>query len=178
YRWSKGHWYVAFTNFFNLFKLTFVERKWKYVDQLLYLFSMGRALQVCIIFINIFLLSLLKENYHPEIGNISTAIKDLTVTNMSFADSVSAQFSSINWIRVITNINIVTLISICYGMLILPIYGAWMDKGIFLNPFRVFFSGLYFGLSFVFVQFLALFRWKKQHKWVVTPHNKIKEEHK
>lgn len=63
-------------------------------------------------------------------------------------------------------------------MLILPIYGAWMDKGIFLNPFKVLFSGLYFGLSFIIVQFLAIFSWSKQHKWVVTPHNKTKEEHK
>ena len=178
YRWSKGHWYVAFTNALNLLKLTFIERKWKYVDQLLYLFSMGRALPVSIIFINLFMLSLLKENYRPEIVNISTTMTDLAVTNIRSSDSVIAIFSSIDWISVITHLNIVTLVSICYGMLILPIYGAWMDKGIFLNPFKVFFSGLYFGLSFVLVQFLALFRWKKQHKWVVTPHNKTKEEHK
>lgn len=178
YRWSKGHWYVAFTNFFSLLKLIFTERKWKYVDQFLYLFSMGRVLQVFIIFMNIFLLNFIKDESTPVIDNINSIMDIITMKDATFTNSVIMWFVSIDWISLITNLNIVTLISIVYGMLILPIYGAWMDKGIFLNPFKVLFSGLYFGLSFMIVQFLAIFSWSKQHKWVVTPHNKTKEEHK
>ena len=70
------------------------------------------------------------------------------------------------------------MITIVYGMLILPIYGAWVDKRRILNPVKVFFSSAYFGLTFVAVQFIAIFRWRKQNTWVATPHNKKQEEHK
>ncbi|EBN4400203.1 glycosyltransferase family 2 protein [Salmonella enterica] len=178
FRWSKGHWYVAFTNLLNLLKLTATERKWKYVDQLLYLFSMGRALQVLIIVINILLLNILQTQESTVMKVLTTTANNLTSPDIKFTDSLLNILSTTDWSVFVINLNIVTLISICYGMLILPIYGAWMDKRVFLNPFKVFFSGLYFGLSFVFVQFLAIFFWKKQHKWVATPHNKTKEEHK
>lgn len=177
YRWSKGHWYVAFTNLSHLLKLVVIERKWKYIDQLFYLFSMGRALQVLIIIINIILLSLLQRHHYTTIISIITLSNHVGMHD-KFIDDLISLLNVTNWNALMANLNIVSLISICYSMMILPIYGAWVDKGVILNPFKVFLSGLYFGLSFVIVQFLAIFSWRKQHKWVVTPHNKIKEEHK
>ncbi len=177
YRWSKGHWYVAFTNLFSLLWLTLKERKWAYIDQLLYLFSMGRALQVLIISMNILLLTLLKGE-RSEVYAASTAIKNSISYDSSFGERLIQTLMTVDWASMIININIYALITIAYGMLILPIYGAWIDKRRILNPIKVFFSSAYFGLTFVVVQFIAIFRWRKQNTWIATPHNKKQEEHK
>ncbi|AOA57470.1 glycosyltransferase family 2 protein [Acinetobacter larvae] len=178
YRWSKGHWYVAFTNLFSLLKLTFTEFKWKYIDQLFYLFSMGRALQVLIILVNIFILTLLRAYNESSDGFSSSMLSNLFIVKFAIGTKLAGFMGLGNWMSVVTHMNLFALFSILYGMFILPIYATWMDKGIILNPFKLFFSSLYFGISFVFVQFLAFFRWKKQNTWVVTPHNKVQEEHK
>lgn len=152
-RWSQGHWFVAFKNYKTLQKMFLngsKKEKFKAFDQLLYLFGLGKGIQLLILIISMFIIFI-----YFLINKIDVEI--FFITNISLIK---------NFIIPLTTINV--LISI-YCYLILPIYAFKKDKKK-VNYIKFFIGTLYFGSTYAITQLLGLIKWKKQGIWVKTPH--------
>lgn len=154
-RWMQGHWYVAFTNFKPLLKNFIKEKRWSYMDQLIYLFGGAKTVQLAII-ITGFLLS--------------SAIMFL------FKDVASAQAQILELSEMLFSVSIVYFISFIYQMMIIPYYAYKYDSRIKFNFFRMLISSFYYAITFMLCQLIGLFKWKQQHTWVKTEHkvNKVR----
>ncbi len=74
-RWMQGHWFVAFNNFFPLLKKALSSRKWRYCDQIMYLFSLGKAVQLLLVLV----LSICSWILMWIAGNLHILNSDLTL---------------------------------------------------------------------------------------------------
>lgn len=156
YRWSKGHWFVAFKNFKQLLLLLFKERKLKYLDQLIYLFSMGKPLQIVFALMNILILIIL---------------------NVVFFDANIFDYTQNKIISYALTFNLISLVLLFYGLVLLPFLGATIDgkqKITLMMIPKMTLSLLYFGITFMVAQLLGLIFWRRQSNWVRTPHTKNK----
>ncbi|MFO1568387.1 glycosyltransferase family 2 protein [Lactiplantibacillus plantarum] len=151
YRWSKGHWFVAFRNYKSLLSLFFRTGKFKYLDQLNYLFSMRQSIQilVCIMF---FISALFLQN----------VFSNPLQANLFF-------YWSRGYIIPITALNYFVLI---YGLLPM-LYGIYVDGKVSIKQTIVsILALLYFSLTYLVAQISGLFMWKNQDKWAHTTHIK------
>lgn len=149
-RWAQGHWFVAFTNAKPLVKLFFKERKFKYVDQLIYLFSMGKGIQLLLM-----LLSLLFISF--------TFILDLN--NVSLFVGTTGYYMKSLFVPT-TILNIVTCI---YSLGFKPVYALYKD-GAERNILKAIIGVVYLGVTYMYTQMIGLFKWRNQSVWVKTPH--------
>ena len=149
FRWSKGHWFVAFTYLGRLIKKFLKKPHFKYIDQIGYLFSMRGSIQI---FVTILLLS--TWLFGRILGS-----DELFMLNW---------FSSYYIIK--TPINFFVLI---YGF-VLSTAGFVIDgksKKNFLSILKTNISLLYFSFTYYFCQIWGLFNWKSQASWAKTKHS-------
>lgn len=154
-RWMQGHWYVAFTNFVPLIKNFIKERKWSYLDQIIYLFGGAKTVQL-VVMITGFLLS--------------------SAIMLLFKDIAGAQENMLKLAEMLLSVSILYFISFVYQMMIIPYYAYKEDSRIKFNFFRMLISSFYYAVTFMVCQMVGLFKWKHQHTWVKTEHkvNKVK----
>jgi cellulose synthase/poly-beta-1,6-N-acetylglucosamine synthase-like glycosyltransferase len=157
-RWSQGHWYVAFTNFKPMMKKIFTAKgKMKFVDQLFYLFGMSRALQITITLMGILVsigYVIVTQSYQdiPEIGQHLVAL--------------------------ILGSSIISLMLFAYQFIVCMYYAVKIDTNRKYQLARMSFSIFYYSYTFIYAQIVGLIKWKQQHTWVKTEHNKISVNHK
>ncbi|PFD45814.1 glycosyl transferase family 2 [Bacillus cereus] len=157
-RWSQGHWYVAFTNFKPMVKKLFTEKgKIRIIDQLFYLFGMTRAVQMTITLIGILIALgyvVATQSYHdiPDIGKRLVAM--------------------------ILGASILSLILFVYQFVVCMYYAVKVDTNRKYKLFQMSFSIFYYAYTFIYAQIVGLIKWKQQHTWVKTEHNKTTINHK
>lgn len=152
-RWCQGHWFVAFTNAKALF-IGFIKSKFsfKYLDQLLYLFNMGKAVQLLILLISII---------------VTTFIWLLT-----FSDNSSITLSPfvsiiLDWI---IPTNFLRIILALYSYIWLPIYANYVDGTHKESPLKLVTGVFIVGTTYIYTQIVGLLKCKNQSVWVKTPH--------
>ncbi|MFD3446530.1 glycosyltransferase family 2 protein [Microbacteriaceae bacterium 4G12] len=157
-RWSQGHWYVAFTNFKPMMKKIFTEKgKFRILDQLFYLFGMARAVQMTITLIGILIglgYAVVTNSYQdiPEMGKRLVAL--------------------------ILGASILSVVLFAYQFLVCMYYAVKVDTTRKYQPFRMTLSIFYYAYTFIYAQIVGLIKWKQQHTWVKTEHNKTSVHHK
>ncbi|CAM3955539.1 glycosyltransferase family 2 protein [Mesobacillus thioparans] len=155
-RWSQGHWYVAFTNFKPFMKKLMTERgKLKILDQLIYLFGMARAVQMTIV----------------VLGIIVAGTYSLVTQNHELLSAAGERF-----IALIFGAGIITLLLFIYQLLICMYYAIKVDTKHPFRFFRMSLSVFYYAYTFIYAQIRGLMKWREQHTWVKTDHNKTARE--
>lgn len=153
-RWSQGHWFVAFTNFKPMMKKLFsvkgLKGKLKIFDQLLYLFGMAKAVQIAIIFVGI--LAALGYSVFTD------GFDYLALGNLFLSLLVGA--------------NIVSLLFFIYQFGFCMYYSVKADTKHKFNFVRITISLFIYAYTFLYSQIVGLLKWKQQHTWVRTEHNK------
>ena len=148
HRWAKGHFYVAYKQLFPLIWCFLKTGKLKYIDKILFLMSMGKAIHIVIM---VLLLALQLYNNQVTTGAIET---------------INHYFLYISGVN---------LFLIIYSFMLLPIYST-MRKVNLNRPIKIILGLQWFMLTDFVCQVHALFTSHKQNKWVVTPHNKTEIE--
>ena len=149
-RWAQGHWYVAFTNLKSLLKCFFKERKFKYIDQLLYLFGMGKGVQFIL------------------------AIASFLILSIYYIVSRAALIQIVNefgvfFMQLLIPTTIFNIVFLFYTLVVTLAY-ALMREGREKNIFKALIAILYFGTTYIYTQAVGLLKWKQQGVWVKTPH--------
>ena len=152
-RWCQGHWYVAFTNLFDLLKGFFKSKlNFRYIDQLLYLFNMGKAIQLLILILSLIL---------------SALVWVFSISDNSFI-AVSPFIQTIlNWI---IPTNIMRIILAMYSYIWLPIYANYVDGTHKESKFKLIAGVFLVGTTYIYTQIIGLIKCKNQSVWVKTPH--------
>jgi cellulose synthase/poly-beta-1,6-N-acetylglucosamine synthase-like glycosyltransferase len=155
-RWSQGHWYVAFTNLKPMLKKLFIEKgKLKILDQLIYLFGMARAVQMTIV----------------VIGILVAAGYGLGTQNSELLSTAGERF-----IFLIFGASAISLVLFIYQLLICMYYAIRIDTNHKFKFIRMSLSVFYYAYTFIYAQVMGLIKWKQQHTWVKTEHNKTARE--
>lgn len=155
-RWSQGHWYVAFTNLKPMLKKLLTEKeKLKILDQLIYLFGMARAVQMTIVVIGI----LVAVGY------------GLGTQNSELLSTAGERF-----IFLIFGASAISLVLFIYQLLICMYYAIRIDTNHKFKFIRMSLSVFYYAYTFIYAQVIGLIKWKQQHTWVKTEHNKTARE--
>ena len=155
-RWAQGHWYVAFTNFKILLKYFFKEFKFKYIDQLLYLFGMGKGVQLLLMGISLLILSVYYIAYNSGFNMIISAF-------------------GVYFTQLFIPTTIINAVLLFYSLFITLAY-ALKVEGREKNIFKAMLSILYIGTTYMYTQMIGLLKWKQQGVWVKTPHKHTKKE--
>lgn len=156
-RWSQGHWYVAFTYLLPFLKKLFTDKKGKIkiIDQLFYLFSMSRSIH--------FLISTIGLSVSATFAVINN---DLQVLSNDSANLVSF----------ILGLSLIIFLSFFYQFFICLRHAIVLDSKYRFQFVKMTLSLLYYTYTFMFAQILGLLKWRQQHTWVKTEHNKTKLE--
>ncbi|MBC6974381.1 glycosyltransferase family 2 protein [Bacillus sp. Xin] len=157
-RWSQGHWYVAFTNFKPMMKKLFTEKgKMKIIDQLFYLFGMTRAVQMMITLMGILI----------AIGYV--------IVTKSYQDIPGI---GKRLVALILGASIISLVLFTYQFVVCMYYAVKVDTNRKYKLLQMSFSTFYYAYTFIYAQIMGLIKWKQQHTWVKTEHNKTSINHK
>lgn len=155
-RWSQGHWYVAFTNFKPMMKKLFTEKgKLKIIDQLIYLFGMARAVQMTIV----------------VIGIITAVAYGLASQNYELLSTAGERL-----VFLVFGASVISLVLFTYQLLICMYYAIKVDTKHKFKFIRMSLSVFYYAYTFIYAQMMGLIKWKQQHTWVKTEHNKTARE--
>lgn len=156
-RWSQGHWYVAFTYLLPFLKKLFTDKKGKIkiIDQLFYLFSMSRSIH--------FLISTIGLSVSATFAVINN---DLQILSNDSANLVSF----------ILGLSLIIFLSFFYQFFICLRHAIVLDSKYRFQFVKMTLSLLYYTYTFMFAQILGLLKWRQQHTWVKTEHNKTKLE--
>ncbi|WP_079506576.1 glycosyltransferase family 2 protein [Mesobacillus jeotgali] len=155
-RWSQGHWYVAFTNFKPMVKKLFTEKgKLKILDQMIYLFGMARAVQMSIV----------------VIGILAAIMYGLATQDTQVLSTAGERF-----IFLIFGASAVSLLLFTYQLFICMYYAIKVDTNHKFKFVRMSLSVFYYAYTFIYAQVMGLLKWKQQHTWVKTEHNKTARE--
>ena len=156
-RWCQGHWYVAFTNGWTLLK-GFVKSgfNFRWLDQFLYLFSMGKALLLVVLAISV-------------VTSISVEIAQTQGIPMEGLGELAV--SLVHWL---VPVNIIRFFTMGYSFAFVPIYATYVDGSHKINPFKIIFSVFFIGITYIYTQIVGLFKWRNQSTWVKTPHKHTK----
>lgn len=157
-RWSQGHWYVAFTNFFPFMKKLIMDKgKHRILDQIFYLFGMARAVQMTVVLVAI-LISLFygvfTRNFHSIPQNAG------------------------NFFVVLFGLSIFTVFLFIYQFFGCLWYAIKIDTKHKFRPLAMIVSMFYYAYTFVYAQVVGLIKWRQQHTWVKTEHNKTAKIHR
>lgn len=157
-RWSQGHWYVAFTNFLPFMKKLIMEKgKHRILDQIFYLFGMARAVQMTVVLIAILIsfgYGVATRNFHslPHIGG--------------------------QFFVALFGLSIFTIFLFVYQFFGCLWYAIKTDTKLKLRPFSMIISMFYYAYTFIYAQAVGLIKWRQQHTWVKTEHNKTAKMHR
>ena len=154
-RWAQGHWYVAFTNLKSLLKCFFKERKFKYIDQLLYLFGMGKGVQLLLAGMSLLILMVYyiacSKGFKPIVDSFEFYFMQLFVPTTIFN------------------------IAFLFYTLCVTLAYALMKEGREKNFLKAMLASLYFGFTYMYTQAVGLLKWRQQGVWVKTPHKHTKK---
>ncbi|MGX6446104.1 glycosyltransferase family 2 protein [Neobacillus sp. K501] len=156
-RWSQGHWFVAFSNFKPMMKKLLMEKgKLKILDQMFYLFGMAKAVQLSIVLIGIavsFVYTLIAQKYIaiPALGG--------------------------RLIPLLFGSSIISIFFFAYQFLVMMYYAIRTDTTHKFRFFYMTFSIFYYAYTFIYAQIVGLLKWREQHTWVKTEHNKTTVKH-
>ena len=154
-RWAQGHWYVAFTNLKSLLKCFFKERKFKYIDQLLYLFGMGKGVQLLLAGMSLLILMVYyiacSKGFKPIVDSFEFYFMQLFVPTTIFN------------------------IAFLFYTLCVTLAYALMKEGTQKNFLKAMLASLYFGFTYMYTQAVGLLKWRQQGVWVKTPHKHTKK---
>lgn len=151
-RWSQGHWYVAFTNLIPMVKKLLTEKgKMKILDQIFYLFGMAKAVQMFIILFAV--ISVL-------------GFKLFTFDFYDFPET-SGKLAGL-----ILGTSLFNLILFVYQFCVCLLYAIKKDTNIKYRFLPMTFSSMYYAYTFIYAQIVGLLKWRQQHTWVKTEHNK------
>lgn len=152
-RWCQGHWYVAFNNLGNLL-MGFIKSKFnfRYIDQIIYLFGMGKAVQISILLIGLIFGFIL---------NIGSVLGYQWATLGTIGTFV---------LRWILPTNILRLMLSIYSYIWLPIYSNYIDGSSKINPLKIVCGIFVVGITYIYTQIVGLMKWRNQSTWVKTPH--------
>lgn len=150
-RWCKGHWFVAIKYALPLLN-QYIESgfKLKYLDQILYLFSMAKVIYIPFCFLGI--------------------IFSLILTNFS-----NVLFFIIAFIHFIIALSPMFVILFVYNTLILLPYS--INKDNLKHNNNILYSILatcYYSFTFILPQLIGLFTFKDQESWIKTIHKHTK----
>ncbi|MBU5335363.1 glycosyltransferase family 2 protein [Intestinibacter bartlettii] len=149
-RWCQGHWYVAFTNAFELIKGFFKSKcDFRYIDQLLYLFNMGKSVQ---------LLILITSFMFSEI---------IVILGIINAPRFNLTFMLLDWI---IPTNFIRVFLAMYSYIWLPLYANKIDGTHKTNPIKTVCGVFVVGVTYIYTQIVGLIKWRNQSTWVKTPH--------
>lgn len=154
-RWCQGHWYVAFTNAKVLAK-GFVKSGFniRYIDQLLYLFNMGKSVQLLVLFVSFALTSLISV-----VGKIGGPM--FSVDSLVFGLLVPA--------------NAIRGVLALYSYVWLPLYANKVDGTHKTHPVKLVWGVFVVGFTYMYTQLVGLMKWRNQSTWVKTPHKHTKK---
>lgn len=150
YRWSKGHWYVAFTHAPRLLKRLIVERKYRYLDQLAYLFSMRENFQlilaIAIAVTFFFEMTFSADTHHHALLFLS-----------------ESYFIPRYWLNYFV---------LFYGFI--PVTVGYLrdgeEKKSIFSVIKVNIALIYFSITYAFCQLWGLFNLRNQGSWTKTTH--------
>ena len=153
-RWSQGHWFVAFHNLKALLLCIWKDKKnaLKYLDQLVYLFGMGRAVMVAILLGQIFLI---------VFSNLILPEATISFEILLFAFRLVG--------RIFIPITIVATILSVYSYLGI-IYASLHRDGDGGSYIKTLLAILYMSFTYMYTHVVGLLKWKQQGVWVKTPH--------
>ncbi len=152
-RWMQGHWFVAFTYGGRLLTSFFKEFKWKYIDQMIYLFAIGKSFQA------IFLVLSFLFSAFCMIFGVNNALSSYVTTRL-----YTSIFS-------ITGVSILLFI---YAILWQSFYALRKDSNIKFS-WKIIIAIYYYAYTFLYCQIVGLLKWRQQKTWVKTEH-KYKEK--
>lgn len=156
-RWCQGHWYVAFTNGIPLLK-GWVKSRFnpRYIDQLIYLFGMGKSIML-VIFV------------------ISTLAGLLYQVGMSMDNPMMAiNEAGASALHLLLPTNIIRFFLMIYSYIFIPVYANYVDGTHKASIPKMVWSVFYVGITYIYAQVVGLFKWKQQGVWVKTPHKHTK----
>lgn len=156
-RWCQGHWYVAFTNGIPLLK-GWVKSKFnpRYIDQLIYLFFMGKSLMLVIFIVS----TLAALGYQVAIA-FDTPLQ------------ATGEFGA-TILRVLIPTNIARLFLMFYSYVFMPFYANRVDGTHKAPILKMVWSMFYVGITYIYAQIVGLLKWRQQNVWVKTPHKHTK----
>ncbi|WP_268913509.1 glycosyltransferase family 2 protein [Lentilactobacillus sp. SPB1-3] len=158
YRWSRGHWYVAFHNFSKLLIDFFKTGKLRFLDQLNYLFSMRLNVQV----------------------NVAVALVINGLIMMSVYKNNAIGIMFFKWAKVyVVPLTILNFFVVIYGFIPM-IYGIMVDGHLgILKTIKAVFALMWFSLTYFISQMAGLFTFYDQTTWSHTKHvkNTINNKH-
>jgi cellulose synthase/poly-beta-1,6-N-acetylglucosamine synthase-like glycosyltransferase len=157
-RWAQGHWFVAFTSFPPFMKKLVMEKgRIKVIDQLFYLFSMGRAVNLLIALLGIIL---------------------WTIFGVILADSTMVFDNMKALSAIIFGSSLFTLGVFIYQYYFCLRYAIKADTKYKFRFIKMTISIVYYGYTYLYAQIIGLFKWRKQNVWVKTKHSKTAIDHK
>jgi len=154
-RWSQGHWFVAFDNLKNLLVCIRKDKRntIKYLDQIIYLFSMGRGIMVALLLIQYWGFLIL-SNIMLETGSSSFPILLLTLNFL---------------VQILVPITIFRIFLCIYSYIFTTSFAIYID-GDKKNYAQSVLAILYIGITYMYTHVIGLIKWKQQGVWVKTPH--------
>lgn len=149
-RWCQGHWYVAFTNSIELIKGFFKSKyNFRYIDQLLYLFNMGKSVQLLILMISFMFSGI------------------IVILGLIDAPRFSLTSVLLNWIIPTNSIRVFLAM---YLYIWLPLYANKIDGTHKTNPIKLVLGVFVVWITCIYTQIVGLMKWRNQSTWVKTPH--------
>ena len=149
-RWMQGHWFVAFSYGKDLLVKLFKERKLKYLDQLLVLFSASKSIVIAMMF-----LGLLGS------GLILFILGDI----FTFSDVLRRVYNSI------FGVSLIGFILMLYYLLVQGTYAFKADSRVKYS-LKTIFSMYLYGFTFIYCHIKGFLKRKDQGTWVKTVHTK------
>lgn len=150
YRWSKGHWYVAFTHAPRLMKGFIKTRQFRYIDQLAYLFSMRQNFQIL-------LALMLGMTWFLQ---VIFSVADVQGKLFDLFQSYFVPASFFNYFFLL------------YGF-VLTVVGFLRDAYTRKTPWMILktlIALFYFSFTYIYSQMWGLFNFRAQNSWSKTEH--------
>ena len=153
-RWSQGHWFVAFDNIKPLLICMWKDKRniHKYLDQLLYLFGMGRGIMVVVLLIQTILIII--TNYILQGNSFNAEALEIIVAFFFY---------------MIVPITLRRIIITIYAIGIIIVFANNTD-GDGKDYLKSIVGVLYLAYTYMFTQVKGLLKWRQQNVWVKTPH--------
>jgi len=153
-RWSQGHWFVAFNNLGALLRCIWKDRRNapKYLDQIIYLYGMGRSVMVFLLIIQIAAIVFLSHVLQTDF--VVFSVVWITLKHI---------------ILIFLPVTVARIIFAIYSYVFVISFALYTDGDKGSYP-KTLLAVLYMSFTYLYAQAIGLFKWKQQGVWVKTPH--------
>lgn len=149
-RWMQGHWFVAFSYGKDLLTKLFKERKFKYLDQLLVLFSASKSIVMAIMILGLIVSGIILF----FMGDIKT-----------FSGIAIRVYNSI------FGVSILGFLMMFYYLFVQGLYAFKVDSRVKYS-LKTIFSMYLYSFTFIYCHVKGFIKRKDQGTWVKTVHTK------